>query len=105
VSIETLNARELIQLWRETRQSYARGPVVLAHVMDLGSKLVDALQVSESAARDAFEAGFRARPVSVEQWTQHELTGEPRQFEFSAGGSAEDLLSEAWVAYSKVRGR
>jgi hypothetical protein len=47
----------------------------------------------------AFEAGFRARPLSTEQWRAHELTGEPRQFDFSPSGSAEDILSEAWAAY------
>lgn len=49
--------------------------------------------------RAAFEAGYRARPISTEQWRQHELTGEPRQFDFSPGGSAEDILPEAWAAY------
>jgi hypothetical protein len=45
------DTQALVELWHETRQSYRRGPVILAHIMDLGSKLADALEaLSESSA-------------------------------------------------------
>jgi hypothetical protein len=44
------DAKALIELWRETRQSYRRGPIIIAHVMDLGSKLADALEALSSSA-------------------------------------------------------
>jgi ribosomal protein S27AE len=48
------DTQALVELWHETRQSYRRGPVILAHVMDLGSKLADALEaLSESSASPA----------------------------------------------------
>jgi hypothetical protein len=54
------DARELVRLWRGTRQTYARGPVILACVMDLGSKLADTLEaLSESSVSSETPRGPR----------------------------------------------
>jgi hypothetical protein len=50
----------------------------------------------------AFEAGFCARPKSRESWVAHETNGSPREWEFSHGGSAHDLMPEAWQAWQNA---
>jgi hypothetical protein len=52
------DTQALVGLWREARQSYRRGSVILAHIMDLGSKLADALEaLSESPSGVCDECG------------------------------------------------
>lgn len=49
--------------------------------------------------REAFEAGFAARPPTKNNWDRVYVTGELRQWDFSPGGSAWDLRDDAWTAY------
>jgi hypothetical protein len=61
------------------------------------------LTAVKELARRAFEAGFCARPKSRESWVAHETNGAPREWEFSHGGSAHDLMPEAWQAWQNAK--
>jgi hypothetical protein len=49
------DAAQLIEQWRETRQSYRAGPIILPRVMDCGSQLADALHASMAMLRELAE--------------------------------------------------
>jgi hypothetical protein len=85
-------------------------PISIALYIDTKDRILRALMEafaaqsapSERRLRAAFEAGFCARPKSRESWVAHETNGAPREWEFSHGGSAHDLMPEAWQAWQNA---
>jgi hypothetical protein len=65
-------------LWHETRQSYRRGPVILAHVMDLGSKLADALEALSESSVSSATSWKRKMRDELEECQQNAIMWEQR---------------------------
>jgi hypothetical protein len=67
--------------------------------LDLLKKALPTLRSLREERDSAFAAGFYARPKEGDSWVRHETHGTPREWDFTSGGSAVDLMSFALAAY------